>query len=60
MGLGNVDNTSDADKPVSTATQAAINAKVTNAGGAAGLWIGTESTLPTTGTAGVLYVTTED
>jgi hypothetical protein len=26
VGLGNVDNTSDLDKPVSTATQAAINA----------------------------------
>ena len=28
VGLGNVDNTSDADKPVSTATQAALNSKV--------------------------------
>lgn len=27
IGLGNVDNTSDADKPVSTATQTALNAK---------------------------------
>lgn len=27
LGLGNVDNTSDADKPVSTATQAALDAK---------------------------------
>lgn len=27
VGLGNVDNTSDADKPVSTATQMALNAK---------------------------------
>lgn len=27
VGLGNVDNTSDADKPVSTATQAALDAK---------------------------------
>lgn len=27
VGLGNVDNTSDANKPVSTATQAALNAK---------------------------------
>ena len=31
LGLGNVDNTSDADKPVSTATQAAIDAVVGNA-----------------------------
>lgn len=30
VGLGNVDNTSDADKPVSTATQNALNAKVTS------------------------------
>ena len=27
LGLGNVDNTSDADKPISTATQAALDAK---------------------------------
>lgn len=32
VGLGNVDNTSDANKPVSTAQAAAINAKVTKAG----------------------------
>lgn len=28
IGLGNVDNTSDANKPISTATQTALNAKV--------------------------------
>ena len=28
VGLGNVDNTSDANKPISTATQAALNGKV--------------------------------
>lgn len=28
VGLGNVDNTSDANKPISTATQAALNAKL--------------------------------
>lgn len=28
VGLGNVDNTSDANKPISTATQTALNAKV--------------------------------
>lgn len=27
LGLGNVDNTSDADKPISTATQTALNLK---------------------------------
>lgn len=31
VGLGNVDNTSDLDKPISTLTQAAINAKMTTA-----------------------------
>jgi hypothetical protein len=31
VGLGNVDNTADADKPVSTATQTALNAKLTAA-----------------------------
>ena len=31
IGLGNVDNTSDASKPVSTATQTALNAKVDKA-----------------------------
>jgi hypothetical protein len=30
VGLGNVDNTSDLDKPISTATQAALNAKVSS------------------------------
>lgn len=32
VGLGNVDNTSDADKPVSTATQTALDGKVAKAG----------------------------
>ncbi|WP_010540368.1 hypothetical protein [Dietzia alimentaria] len=32
---------------------------VANAGNADGLWIGTEATLPSTGTTGVLYVTTD-
>lgn len=31
VGLGNVDNTSDLNKPISTATQAALNAKVDSA-----------------------------
>jgi len=33
IGLGNVDNTADADKPVSTAQQAALNAKADLVGG---------------------------
>lgn len=32
MGLGNVNNTSDANKPISTATQAALNGKVNKSG----------------------------
>lgn len=32
IGLGNVDNTSDANKPISTAQQAALNLKVNKAG----------------------------
>ena len=32
IGLGNVDNTSDEDKPVSTATQAALNGKANTSG----------------------------
>jgi hypothetical protein len=31
VGLGNVDNTSDADKPISTATQTALDAKLASA-----------------------------
>ena len=33
IGLGNVDNTSDADKPISTATQAALDEKLGAVGG---------------------------
>lgn len=33
VGLGNVDNTSDADKPISTATQSALDTKLDLAGG---------------------------
>lgn len=32
VGLGNVDNTSDADKPISTAVQTALNAKAPSSG----------------------------
>lgn len=39
VGLGNVDNTSDANKPVSTATQTALNAKAPLTGsGTSGTW----------------------
>ncbi len=33
VGLGNVDNTSDADKPISTAMQTALNGKLDKSGG---------------------------
>jgi hypothetical protein len=36
VGLGNVDNTSDANKPVSTATQTALDAKASLGGDLAG------------------------
>ena len=36
VGLGNVDNTSDADKPVSTATQTELDTKITPTQAAAG------------------------
>ena len=43
VGLTNVDNTADTAKPVSTATQAALNAKVTNVSGVTGIWTGTQA-----------------
>lgn len=50
VGLGNVDNTSDANKPISTATQTALNGKFNNPTGNASqvvLGNGTLGTLPT-------------
>lgn len=38
VGLGNVDNTSDLNKPVSTATQTALNGKQNTITGAPGAW----------------------
>jgi len=43
VGLGNVNDTSDADKPVSTATQTALSSKVSTGGAAQTLWLGTQS-----------------
>lgn len=51
VGLGNVDNTSDASKPISTATQTALNAKE-NTGVAAGLVTALEATLADVATSG--------
>ena len=47
VGLGNVDNTSDADKPVSTATQAAITPLQNRVGAAPATWRWDGTTLPT-------------
>lgn len=49
LGLGNVDNTSDANKPVSTATQTALDLKVSKDSntGAATLPVGTTAQRPT-------------
>jgi len=53
LGLGNVDNTSDADKPVSTATQTALDAKVALAGDT----MTGDLTVPNVSVTGVLNVT---
>ena len=45
LGLGNVDNTSDADKPVSTATQSALDGKMAT-------WVSIPSSASDTGAAG--------
>lgn len=57
VGLGNVDNTSDASKPISTLTQTALNAKVGSPNSTVtGLaWYADESSLPNPGAAGVIY-----
>lgn len=57
VGLGNVDNTSDAAKPISTATQAALNNKAdSSAIGAKVLLIDDASSLPPGTPAGVIVV----
>lgn len=43
VGLGNVDNTSDAAKPISTATQTALDGKIAKAGTATTVWSGTQT-----------------
>ncbi len=48
LGLNNVDNTSDANKPISTATQTALNGKEDSSN---------KSTVTTLGTSNVLYPT---
>ncbi len=60
VGLGNVDNTSDANKPVSTAQAAAINAKV-GSDGTVKNWVAvaTVADLPPVGDATTFYIVTD-
>lgn len=55
VGLGNVDNTSDANKPVSTATQTALDGKVGSASIDKIEFYETIDDLPATGEQGVIY-----
>lgn len=57
VGLGNVDNTSDANKPVSTAQAAAINAKVGSSNASVGNVeiYATTGDLPNPGVEGTIY-----
>ena len=50
VGLENVDNTSDADKPLSTATQEALNTKLSTSGGTVTGNLTIEGNLTVTGT----------
>lgn len=58
VGLGNVDNTSDANKPISTATQTALDSKLddTQFSGLSKITVGT--TAPTSPAVGDLWVDT--
>lgn len=51
VGLGSVDNTSDAAKPISTLTQAALNTKVETVGGFGAIHVGPGGSLNLTVTA---------
>lgn len=57
VGLSNVDNTSDANKPISTATQTALDAKADSSGvGVKVLLIDNAAALPAGTPAGVVVV----
>lgn len=58
VGLGNVDNTSDTNKPVSSATQAALNTKEDAANKSTATTLGTSNTLYPTQNAVKTYVDT--
>ena len=60
VGLGNADNTSDANKPISTATQTALNAKLALAGGTmTGVLTASNPAVTTTGVRNI-YAGTAD
>lgn len=56
IGLGNVDNTSDLNKPISTATQTALNAKENISNKSTSISLGTSNTLYPTQNAVKVYV----
>ena len=56
VGLGNVDNTSDLNKPISTATQTALNLKEDVANKSTNIALGTSNTLYPTQNAVKVYV----
>jgi hypothetical protein len=59
VGLGNVDNTSDANKPVSTAVQTALNAKEDKSNKSTATGLGTSDDLYPTQNAVKTYVDTQ-
>ena len=58
IGLGNVDNTSDVNKPISSATQTALNAKEDSSNKSTSTALGTSDTLYPTQNAVKTYVDT--
>ena len=59
VGLANVDNTSDANKPISTATQSALNLKADTSSVASSLVLKVDKTTVTAGTALTTRTTTD-
>lgn len=55
VGLSNLDNTSDANKPISTAAQTAFNAKYTTPAGTTAQYIRGDGTLATSPSLGISY-----
>lgn len=61
VGLGSVDNTSDANKPISTAQASALAGKVDGLHGISGLWGGTRAQYDAIGAPdpGIAYLITD-